>query len=286
MDVLSQGEPMLTGSHIYTVDPKGRVMLPRAFRDGLGQPFIVTRAPGPYLVLFSRSAWEQIIQRLRRGQDEEGEPSVLLRTYLGCASECHTDASTGRFLVPPALREHAGLRPGREAVVSGMGSLVEVWSKAQWDEALKTSAESLQEVTEVHLDLELPEPRVLPRFDAEAKPLLGIQILETRGHFNLQGAFDLRARLTEAEEASSSTVMVDLRRATGISTLTLQVLLAYHRRFRDLGRLFAVVLRPDDELLARERLPEVPVFCSLEAALWWAEAETRNQPPLRRLRRA
>lgn len=278
---------MLSGSHIYTMDPKGRVMLPRAFREALGRPFIVTRAPGPYLLVFSRPTWERIIHRLQTGDGTDGEASVLLRIYLGCACECVTDASTGRFLVPPPLREHAGLRPGREAVVSGLNSMVEVWSKAQWDEATRIVPESVEEIGQLHQDLDLPEPQVLPRFGAQTRSLLGVRVLEARGHFNLQGAFHFRTRLEEtAAQVPSAPLIVDLRRTTGMNAVMLQLLLAFHKRYQEEGRPFSMVVRTDDELLVKERLAEVKHFTSLESALWWLESESQARPPVRRLRRA
>jgi DNA-binding transcriptional regulator/RsmH inhibitor MraZ len=47
-------------------------------------------------------------------------------------------------LVPPHLRERARLE--KDAVWAGMGSFLELWSKAEWDRALEMSAEDVEEL--------------------------------------------------------------------------------------------------------------------------------------------
>jgi MraZ protein len=51
----------------------------------------------------------------------------ILRGY---ATDCELDGH-GRILVPPEMREFAGL--DREVVLLGQGNRFEVWNKAAWD---------------------------------------------------------------------------------------------------------------------------------------------------------
>ena len=52
------------------------------------------------------------------------------RLFVAGASECEADKQ-GRFLLPPNLREYAGLI--KDAVITGLITRVEIWSAEAWD---------------------------------------------------------------------------------------------------------------------------------------------------------
>ena len=47
------------------------------------------------------------------------------------SSECEVDKQ-GRILISPVLREFAGLN--KDVVLAGVGSRIEIWDKAAWQE--------------------------------------------------------------------------------------------------------------------------------------------------------
>ena len=53
-----------------------------------------------------------------------------LRVIFAPAMECAMDKQ-GRVLIPPALRDHAGL--GKEIIFIGMQRKIEVWDTATWN---------------------------------------------------------------------------------------------------------------------------------------------------------
>jgi len=55
----------------------------------------------------------------------------LQRLLIGHATECELDGH-GRILVPPPLREFAGL--DRRVVLIGQGNKFELWDEATWTE--------------------------------------------------------------------------------------------------------------------------------------------------------
>src|SRR5438067_386784 len=57
---------MLTGTYIYGMDRKGRVVMPSNFRQALGAPFVLTRAPGPALLALSSPQWGMLLDRYER----------------------------------------------------------------------------------------------------------------------------------------------------------------------------------------------------------------------------
>ncbi len=126
---------MFRGEYEYTLDDKGRLVLPRRFRGALGERFVATRGFDGCVVLYPESEWAQVEDKLR------SEPLAnrrFVRYLLGSAVECELDRQ-GRFLLPPPLREHAGI--DREVVVVGLINKVEVWSKDRWQQYLQSTAQ-------------------------------------------------------------------------------------------------------------------------------------------------
>ncbi|MGV3723915.1 MAG: division/cell wall cluster transcriptional repressor MraZ, partial [Actinomycetota bacterium] len=120
---------VLSGTYIYGMDRKGRVVMPAQFRNQLGAPFVLTRAPGQCLLALSAPQWDTLLSRY--------EHSVLFRGYyLSAAVECPVDETTGRFLLPHVLRDYAELRPMDEVAISGIGRAVQVARRQRWEHHL------------------------------------------------------------------------------------------------------------------------------------------------------
>ena len=58
---------------------------------------------------------------------------LLQRMMVGNATEVEMDAQ-GRVLVPPPLRDYAGL--DRQAVLIGQGNKFELWDEAGWNDQI------------------------------------------------------------------------------------------------------------------------------------------------------
>jgi MraZ protein len=59
--------------------------------------------------------------------------NTFVRFFVGGAVEAVPDKQ-GRILIPPSLRNYAGLE--KEVVIQGMPNRFEVWSLARWQEEL------------------------------------------------------------------------------------------------------------------------------------------------------
>ena len=118
-----------SGEYNVSIDPKGRLSIPAAFRDELREVYkseslFVTRFKGG-LVAYPPKRWEEITARVL---DMPAGPrrEANLRNRIAPAAECSFNAQ-GRIQVPQSLRGHAGL--DRDAVVIGMFEKIEIWSQ-------------------------------------------------------------------------------------------------------------------------------------------------------------
>lgn len=125
---------MFRGRYEHSVDAKGRLALPSAFKkvlaaQGTDHLVVTTHVSSPCLVAYPPDEWKAFEERL--AALPQFDPSVMLmrRLYVGSAMDCAVDKQ-GRVLVPPVLREYAGL--DKDAYWVGGMKTMEIWSKANW----------------------------------------------------------------------------------------------------------------------------------------------------------
>jgi MraZ protein len=125
----SQGQIFVfQGASSLSLDAKGRLSVPTRHRDALGGQLTITRHPHGCLMLFPRPEWEKFRERVAQ---LPMSAQWWKRVFLGNAMDVDMDG-TGRVLVSPELRE--GARITRETVLLGMGSYLELWDKATYNE--------------------------------------------------------------------------------------------------------------------------------------------------------
>lgn len=121
---------MFYGEYQHTVDPKGRVIVPSKFREGLGEKFILTKGLDNCLFAYSSEEWTNLETKLRALPFTDKDVRAFIRFFFAGATECEVDKQ-GRILIPQNLREYAGL--DKEIYVIGVSTRVEVWDKDKWD---------------------------------------------------------------------------------------------------------------------------------------------------------
>ena len=127
---------MFRGANPVTLDAKGRLAMPTRFREQL-----IERAHGRLVVTVDRSDrclliyplpdWEIIEQKLVKLPTLNGPTRRLQRLMIGHATELELDGN-GRVLIPPTLRDYAGL--SRNAMLIGQGGRFELWDATHWNE--------------------------------------------------------------------------------------------------------------------------------------------------------
>lgn len=127
------------GTFEHVLDVKGRVAVPKKFREGLlsvekdftGEKLILCYGMSKQLFVYSQEGFDALSLGYSR---LDGEDADLLDRFFGAsAMECQLD-SQGRILVPPILKSFAGLE--KDVVWVGQRGRVELWSADRWKEAL------------------------------------------------------------------------------------------------------------------------------------------------------
>ena len=120
---------MFRGANAISLDAKGRLAMPSRYRDELvsrcaGQLIVTIDAIDPCLCVYPLSEWELIEAKLRELASFREENRRLQRLLIGNAVDLELDAS-GRFLVPPRLREYAKL--DKRAMLVGQLNKFQLW---------------------------------------------------------------------------------------------------------------------------------------------------------------
>lgn len=108
---------------------------PSRYRDKLIQSsdgqVVVTVDRDHCLLIYPFPEWERIEQKLIKLPTLNRTARRLQRLLIGHATECQLDGN-GRILLPPPLREFAGL--DKKAVLIGQGNKFELWDEPVWNE--------------------------------------------------------------------------------------------------------------------------------------------------------
>ena len=128
---------MFRGVAQLNLDSKGRLAVPARFRDAVNVRcsghLVVTADSDRCLLVYPLPDWEPIEQKLMALSSFNVQIRELQRRLVGYAEDVLID-TTGRILVPPALRQFAQL--GKAVVLVGQGNKFELWNKDNWEQLM------------------------------------------------------------------------------------------------------------------------------------------------------
>lgn len=140
---------MFTGRYRSSVDPKGRVGIPKAlreFEDGMTwSKAVLTSGFDDCLFVYTLPEWTRLMNSVQKRTSGLPDVDVMLFQRLFAGSGIKVDVDrTNRVLIPQELREEAGLEG--DCVWVGAIDRCELWSLDRWNEYRKESRKKLEQV--------------------------------------------------------------------------------------------------------------------------------------------
>jgi MraZ protein len=121
---------MFLGEYQHTLDPKGRLIFPSAFRENLQEGLVMAIGVDRCLQVHPASEWERVVENLRRLRTTDSRERMFARMLT---SSAHADTldRQGRVTIPNRLRGYASLE--KDVTVVGADTRIEVWDAAAWE---------------------------------------------------------------------------------------------------------------------------------------------------------
>jgi MraZ protein len=116
------------------MDAKGRMAMPAKHRERMvpvsEDKLVATIDPqSRCLLIYPLPVWEEIQEEIQEMPALKPVVRRVQRLLIGYASDIELDAN-GRMLLPPSLREYAGLE--KKVVLVGQGKKLELWNEELW----------------------------------------------------------------------------------------------------------------------------------------------------------
>ena len=136
---------MFLGEYQHTVDGKGRMVLPRKFRDGLEDGCVVTIGQEKCLFVFPMDRFNEEVERMGRLPRTDRRARNLTRSFFASASD-QTPDRQGRVQLTEKQRRYAGL--GKDVTVVGVAERIEIWDTETWNTVAAEADEYYADIEE------------------------------------------------------------------------------------------------------------------------------------------
>ena len=122
---------MFQGETAITIDDKGRLAIPTAFRDAVakaGNQLVLTYNPfeSGCLYLYPQPVWERVRDQVNALPRTKKNSRLLQLKLVGAATFVEPDGNS-RISLPASHRSAVGIE--KKAVLLGMGDKFELWSE-------------------------------------------------------------------------------------------------------------------------------------------------------------
>lgn len=123
------------------MDAKGRIAVPAKCRESLasicdGRVVMTAHTQDRCILIYPEPEWQNILPKIEALPSFNKAALRAQRLLIGYATALELD-NNGRVLIPPTLRDYAGL--DKELILVGLGRKFELWDEISW---LKTLAEA------------------------------------------------------------------------------------------------------------------------------------------------
>jgi len=123
---------MFAGSSRMKVDSKGRLAIPKQFRDLLPEGSFISIGTEMNLTIYPREEWEGMRDVLPSPFRATPAQRQLARAMNALAISCEFDQQ-GRVTLSQEQRRLAGIDPDSTVIVIGNQTVVEIWAADRWD---------------------------------------------------------------------------------------------------------------------------------------------------------
>lgn len=140
------------GSYAYSADSKGRVNIPAKLRKYVSSEandtFIITRGFEQCLFVYPLDEWNKLEESIRQLSPTNAQHRFFMRVLLERATESQLDGQF-RISIPKELLQFAGIE--NEVLIIGVLEHIEIWNPQQYEQYLKTQAQSYESVAQTVL---------------------------------------------------------------------------------------------------------------------------------------
>ncbi len=151
---INGGDRVFLGTFHHALDSKGRLSIPVKFREILNTEsngtIVITTDLDLCLAAYPTHEWQSFMEKAKKLPTMDKGVKRFFRFLFSSASECFLDKQ-GRVLIPPNLREYAGLNGN--AVVVGGGNKFEVWNPGKWEESEALVSENASQIQDTLAEL-------------------------------------------------------------------------------------------------------------------------------------
>jgi len=125
---------LFRGVNSVNLDSKGRIGIPKRYRAILedidSDNLVVTiDTEEKCLLIYPQEHWDAIQEKIEKLSSFNPTSRRIQRLLIGHATDLELDGN-GRILIPPMLREYAGLK--KKGVLLGQGKKIELWDEECW----------------------------------------------------------------------------------------------------------------------------------------------------------
>ncbi len=134
------------------MDAKGRLAIPTKVRELLladcgGRIVVTAHTDERCLLIYPEPEWDQKLPEIKALPNRNKKAARMQRRLLGYATPMEVDEANGRLLLPPTLREFAGL--DKKLMLVGMLNRYELWDEQAWFDYLNEDDDGVDEPEEV-----------------------------------------------------------------------------------------------------------------------------------------
>lgn len=124
---------MFIGRHYHSLEAKGRLAIPAAYREKLTSGGVITIGLDGCLFLFPKFYWQELTSKLASLPLTNQTARQFTRVLVQSAVDLALDPQ-GRTLIPDFLKESASLK--KQVVIAGALERIEIWDRDRYHQHL------------------------------------------------------------------------------------------------------------------------------------------------------